>query len=73
MAKNPNYTRTLQDKFTIEGHLSEDKKTISYVDSDKIASEISVEKCLEYFADEYIELTIIVKMTHDLGDKAEEE
>lgn len=73
MAKNYSYTRSLTDKLAIKGELSEDGKTIKYIDENKEESIVSIDKCFEPFKSEFIELTIAVKMNQDLGDDSVEE
>ncbi len=73
MAKNYVYNRTLTDKFSIKGVLSNDGKTINYINGEKEELEISVEKCLEPFKNEEITLSISIKQDQDLSDEFEEE
>ena len=79
MAKNPNFTRSLVDKFNIKGVLSEDGTIITYINDDKEEAEISVLNCFDNFKNECIELTIAVKnsmelpVTIDDGDNVREE
>jgi len=72
MAKNPNFTRSMVDKYSIKGHLSEDGTVITYVNDDKETVEIALEKCMSNFLNEDIELTIAVKMNQDLNGSVEE-
>ncbi len=73
MAKNYTYNRVLTDKFNIKGVLSEDCKTITYVNGDKEELQIDVAKCFEPFKGEEITLVITVKQDQDLSDEFEEE
>ena len=73
MAKNYTYNRVLTDKFNIKGILSDDAKTITYVNADKEELTISVDKCFEPFKGDEITLTISVKQDQDLSDEFEEE
>ena len=73
MAKNLSFTRSLVDKFTVKGLLSEDGKTITYINEDKDETIIPVDKCLHCFKGRSIELTIAEKQNMDLGDGSEEE
>ena len=72
MAKNPNYNRSMVDKFSIKGILSEDGKTIEYLDGDKVESVIETARCFKPFYGQPIELTIQYKSVMDLGEDAEE-
>lgn len=72
MAKNPNFTRSMVDKYSIKGRLSNNGKAITYINEDKDAAEITIEKCLSNFLNEDIELTIAVKMNQDLSGSEEE-
>ena len=71
--RNPVYSRSLVDKFAIKGELSLDGKEITYIGNDNEQQTISVEKCLNPFRGEAIELQISVKMTQDLGAESEED
>lgn len=67
MAKNPNFTRNMVDKFSIRGHLDGDGETITYINDDKEELETTIAKCFKNFVNEDIELTIAVKTSQDLG------
>lgn len=69
MAKNYVYSRTLTDKFSIKGVLSNDGKIINYINGDKEELELSVDKCFEPFKGEEITLTISVKEDRDLTEE----
>lgn len=73
MAKNPNFTRSMQDKFVIKGKLSGDGSIIKYIDDDKEEQEYNVADCFKNFLNENIELSIAVKINQDLGVRSEEE
>ena len=72
-SKNPSYTRSLTDKFAIKGILSEDGKTIQYLDANKDEQTITIDKCLENFRGEAIELQAVIKMNQDLTEEDEED
>lgn len=73
MAQNYTYKKNIVEKFSIKGELSEDGKTISYINGDKEECEITVEKCFSKFAGQPIELSLALKTTQDLEDEFEEE
>lgn len=68
---NFNYKRTVEDKVTIKGMLSEDASivTVSEKDDDK---EIPVKDYLDKFANGYVEITIKNKSEEDLVDSDED-
>ncbi len=68
---NFNYKRTVEDKVTIKGMLSEDASivTVSEKDDDK---EIPVKDYLDKFANGYVEITIKNKSEEDLIDSDED-
>lgn len=72
MAKNPNFTRSMVDKYNIKGHLSEDGKIITYINEDKEIVEMPITTCMSNFLNEDIELTIAVKTSQDLNGSQEE-
>jgi len=71
--KNYAYNRVLTDKFSIKGILSDDAKTITYVNGEKEELQLAVAKCFEPFKGEEITLTISVKQDQDLSEEFEEE
>ena len=73
MAQNYKYNKSIVEKFAIKGELSEDGKTITYIDADKETRTISVEKCFDKFRGFPIELAIALKTAEDLSDEFEED
>lgn len=71
--QNYTYKKNMVEKFSIKGELSDDGKIINYIDGDKEAREITVEKCFSKFSGMPIELTLSVKYVQDLEDEFEEE
>lgn len=72
MAKSLNYVRTMTDKFSVKGLLSEDGTEITYINEDKESVTIPADRCFKNFCGENIEVTVVVKTTQDLGDGSEE-
>jgi len=73
MAKNYKYNRIQNEKFNITGELSDDGKTITYINGDKDELTIDVAKCLSPFKGQSITLTIATKLDMDLSDEFEED
>lgn len=73
MAKSLSFTRSMTDKFSVKGLLSEDGKEITYANEDKEDVTIPIDRCFKNFCGENIEVTVATKMTQDLGDGSEEE
>ena len=66
MANNLKKTRTITDKVSVKGTLSEDGMMITYIDENKDEQEISVAECLGMFAGKYIDFTVSVKTEDEL-------
>lgn len=62
-------TRTITDKVSVKGILSEDGKTITYLDEDKVEQEVTIADCLKSFLDGYIELTVSLKIEDEFPDE----
>ena len=73
MAKNISYMRNTTDKFTVKGKLSNDLKTITYLNDDKEFEEITIEKCLKNFRGQQVDFVVSIKTNEDLGEGSEEE
>lgn len=73
MAQNYTYKKNTTEKFNIKGVLSDDHKTIVYIDSEKEERTITVDKCFSKFGGLPIELNIAVKTIEDLEDEFEDE
>ena len=62
MAKSKlNYTKTIIEKISIKGVLSDDCKTIIYTDENDVEREISVDECLAPFASSEIDFSMSKK------------
>lgn len=72
MAQNYKYNKSVAEKFAIKGELSDDGRTINYVDAEKDMKTISVDKCFSAFKGQEIALTITTKFDEDLSDEFEE-
>ena len=73
MAQSYKYNKVTTEKFNIKGELSDDCKTIKYINGDKEEQEISLAKCFEKFAGTEIALSIMLKTDEDLSEEFEEE
>lgn len=63
MAKQLNYKKTITESITVKGILSDDAKTITYLDEDKDDVTIEVQTLLDKFASQGVALSI--KMQND--------
>lgn len=68
MANQLKKTRTITDKITVKGKLSEDGLKFSYLDEDKLEQEITIAECLKPFLDEYVDFSISLKTEGELPD-----
>jgi hypothetical protein len=71
--QNYKYNKVTTEKFNIKGELSDDCKTIKYINGDKEEQEISLIKCFEKFVGTEIALSIMLKTDEDLSDEFEDE
>ena len=71
MASQLKKTRTITDKVSVKGTLSEDGNTITYLDENKEEQEITVADCLEMFKGCPIDFTVSVKTEDELTDDEE--
>lgn len=71
MASQLKKTRTITDKVSVKGMLSQDGSTITYLDEDKVEQEITVAECLEMFKDCPIDFLVTRKTEDDLNDDEE--
>ena len=67
MANFP-YKRTLTDKVTIKGVLSEDGKIVTVTEKDG-EKEVTVQDYIDKFKGDYIEITLQTKSENDLTDE----
>ena len=61
-------TRTITDKVSVKGMLSEDGTTITYTDENKIEQEITVADCLNIFKGKPIDFSVSIKSEDELPD-----
>ena len=67
MAKSKlNYTRTIADKITVKGTLSEDGTMITYLDKDEVMREIKVSDCFSSFRGKEIDFSVSEKTNEEL-------
>ena len=59
-------TRTITDKVSVKGILSEDGTTITYTDENKIEQEITVADCLNIFKGKPIDFSVSIKSEDDI-------
>ena len=59
-------TRTITDKVSVKGMLSEDGTTITYTDENKIEQEITVADCLNIFKGKPIDFSVSIKSEDDI-------
>ena len=69
MANHLKKTRTIIDKVSVKGQLSEDGSTITYLDEDKVEQEITIAECLKAFVGENIDFTVSLKTEGELPDE----
>lgn len=62
MASQFKKTRTITDKVSVKGMLSEDGSTITYLNEDKEEREITIAECLKAFTNKEIEFNIQLKL-----------
>lgn len=71
MASQLKKTRTITDKVSVKGMLSEDGTTITYLDEDKVEQEITVAECLNAFLGKNIDFAVSLKTEDELPDDEE--
>ena len=54
-------TRTITDRVSVKGMLSEDGTTITYTDENKVEQEITVADCLNIFKGKPIDFSVSIK------------
>ena len=67
MANQLKKTRTITDKVSVKGTLSEDGTTITYL-NDKVEEEITVAECLNAFKGKDIDFSISQKSEDELPE-----
>ena len=70
MASQLKKTRTITDKVSVKGTLSEDGSTITYM-NDKIEEEITITECLKNFLGKPIDFSISIKSEDELPDESD--
>lgn len=73
MASNLKKTRTITDKVSVKGMLSDDGTTITYTDENKDEKEISVAECLGIFKGEPIDFTVSRKSEDEIPEESDDE
>lgn len=71
MASQLKKTRTITDKVSVKGQLSEDGSKITYLDEDKLEQEITIAECLNIFKGKPIDFSVSVKSEDELTDEEE--
>ena len=71
MANQLKKTRTITDKVSVKGILSEDGTTISYM-NDKVEEKITVAECLKAFLGKPVDFSISIKSEDELPDEVDE-
>ena len=62
-------TRTITDKVSVKGMLSEDGTIITYTDENKIEQEITVADCLNIFKGKPIDFSVSIKSEDDIPNE----
>lgn len=71
MANQLKKTRTITDKVSVKGILSEDGTVITYM-NDKVEEEITVADCLKVFLGKPVDFSISVKLEDELPEEDDE-
>ena len=71
MANQLKKTRTITDKVSVKGILSEDGTVITYM-NDKDEKEITIAECLKNFLGKPIDFSISIKSEDELPDEVDE-
>lgn len=72
MANQLKKTRTITDKVSVKGVLSDDGTVITYM-NDKVEEEITVAECLNIFKGKPIDFSVSVKSENEIPDEENEE
>lgn len=70
MANQLKKTRTITDKISVKGILSEDGTTITYM-NDKVEENITITECLKAFLGKPVDFSISVKSEDELPEDEE--
>lgn len=71
MANQLKKTRTITDKVSVKGILSEDGTVITYM-NDRVEEEITVADCLKVFLGKPVDFSISVKLEDELPEEDDE-
>ena len=71
MANQLKKTRTITDKVSVKGILSDDGTVITYM-NDKSEEEITVTECLKAFLGKPVDFSISIKSEDELPDEVDE-
>ena len=71
MANQLKKTRTITDKVSVKGVLSDDGTVITYM-NDKVEEEITVTECIKAFLGKQIDFSISIKSEDELPDENED-
>lgn len=71
MASQLKKTRTITDKVTVKGILSEDGTIITYTDENKIEQNITIAECLKAFVGNPIDFSVSIKSENELPEADE--
>lgn len=71
MASQLKKTRTITDKVTVKGILSEDGTVITYTDENKVEQDIAITECLKMFLGKPIDFSISIKSEDELPEENE--
>lgn len=67
MAKSKlNFKRSITDKLSVKGVLSEDGTTITYADENDVDQDVTIADLLNAFVNQQIELSVSLKNDEDL-------
>jgi hypothetical protein len=73
MANQLKKTRTITDKVSVKGTLSDDGTVITYLNEDKNEEEITVAECLNIFRGKVIDFSVSLKSETDIPESDDEE
>lgn len=63
--------RTITDKVSVKGILSEDGTTVTYKNDNKVEEEITIADCLKMFVGKSIDFSVSVKSEDELPEDEE--
>jgi hypothetical protein len=71
MANKLKKTRTITDKVSVKGTLSDDGTVITYLNEDKNEETITIAECLNVFKGKSIDFSVILKSESDIPEDDE--